>query len=80
MDARAILAKTGRPYDKTSRLKTLHNKVYRGLAVHKGNAFPASTTRSSIRHYETRCMRLSRTTGPGGLPLPRNFNLRYCAG
>ena len=40
LDARAILTKTGRPYDKTSLLKTLHNKVYRGLAVHKGNAYP----------------------------------------
>ena len=40
LDARAILTKTGRPYDKTSLLKTLHNKVYRGLAVHKGTAYP----------------------------------------
>jgi len=42
LDARAILTKTGRPYDKTSLLKTLHNKVYRGLAVHKGNAYPGA--------------------------------------
>jgi hypothetical protein len=40
LDVRAILTKTGRPYDKTSLLKTLHNKVYRGLAVHKGDAYP----------------------------------------
>jgi DNA invertase Pin-like site-specific DNA recombinase len=40
LDARAILTKTGRPYDKTSLLKTLHNKAYRGLAVHKGTAYP----------------------------------------
>lgn len=40
LDARGILTKTGRPYDKTSLLKTLHNKVYRGLAVHKGTAYP----------------------------------------
>ncbi|MDA3888621.1 MAG: recombinase family protein, partial [Allgaiera sp.] len=40
LDARAILTKTGRPYDKTSLLKTLHNKVYRGLSVHKGTAYP----------------------------------------
>ncbi len=40
LDARAILTKTGSPYDKTSLLKTLHNKVYRGLAVHKGTAYP----------------------------------------
>ena len=40
LDARGILTKTGRPYDKTSLLKTLHNKVYRGLAVHKGDAYP----------------------------------------
>ncbi|WP_342742217.1 recombinase family protein [Poseidonocella sedimentorum] len=40
MDARAILTKTGRPYDKTSLIKSLHNKVYRGLAVRKGTAYP----------------------------------------
>ena len=40
LDALAILTKTGRPYDKTSLLKTLHNKVYRDIAVHKGNAYP----------------------------------------
>ncbi len=40
LDACEIRTKTGRLYDKTSLNKTLYNKVYRGLAVHKGEAYP----------------------------------------
>jgi len=40
LDARAILTKTGRPYDKTSLLKTLHNKVLGAIAALMAPAKP----------------------------------------
>jgi len=42
---KAVRAVTGRmignrPFDKTSLYKLLHNRIYRGEAVHKGNVYP----------------------------------------
>jgi DNA invertase Pin-like site-specific DNA recombinase len=40
LHARGVLSKRGKPIDKGYLYKLLHNRVYRGEAVHKGTSYP----------------------------------------
>ena len=47
----------GRPFDKGTLYKILRNRTYIGEAVHKGQSYPGSTSRSSTARPGIACTR-----------------------
>ena len=55
--AEGVLTKGGKPFTKQTIYKMLHNRMYLGEIVHKGQSFPGQHRPSSPRHSGMRCTR-----------------------
>ena len=63
--AEGVVAPCGKPFDKGALYRLLNNRVYLGLAVHKGTAYPGEHAAIIDQTSGTRCTRSSpRTAAP----------------